>query len=200
MAFYKLIAMSLVDSNAMQATKAQRFKHITGVGVDLDGFLLQGRNFWNKVQSSFSFFFLQFQRDTTDRSLGNATHQMRCVSSDLIAHALGGEDGNIVDNTLVGVEVHRQAGVVLLDDRTSRFLYCFGSYTLRSKREMRTKSRVRETCVKEKEKKVYKARDLCLRVTLCRLDPNPKLEAKLQRDKDDTDKSFSSYCPMQASK
>ena len=41
---------------------------------------------------------------------------MRSESGDLVAHALGGGDGDLIDDALVGVEVKRQAGVVLLDD------------------------------------------------------------------------------------
>ena len=122
--------MSLVYGNTVKTAKAQRLEHITGVGVNLDGFLLQSRNFGNKVQSSFSFFFLQFQRDTVDGTLGNTTHQVCCVTGDLVAHALGGQDGNIVNNTLISVEVHRQASVVLLHNSAGRFLYCLGSDTL----------------------------------------------------------------------
>ena len=38
------------------------------------------------------------------------------VSGDLVAHALGGHDSNLIHNTFIGVEVKCEAVVVLLDD------------------------------------------------------------------------------------
>jgi hypothetical protein len=40
----------------------------------------------------------------------------------LVSHSLGRKDGNITDNSLVGVEVQGQARVVLLDDRSGGLL------------------------------------------------------------------------------
>jgi len=41
-------------------------------------------------------------------------------TGDLVAKALGGDDGDILGDALVGVEVERQARVVLLDDDAGR--------------------------------------------------------------------------------
>eukprot|EP00970_Alexandrium_tamarense_P004561 scaffold766_cov210-Alexandrium_tamarense.AAC.10 len=51
-------------------------------------------------------------------------------SSNLVAHAFGGGDGDFVNDTLVGVEVEGEAGVVLLDDGTCGFLDGFGADSL----------------------------------------------------------------------
>merc|ERR1712176_1339983 len=60
-AFASLIAVvTLVHGNTVQTSKSKRFEHVSRVGVDLNSFLLQSRNFRNEVQSTFTFFFLQF--------------------------------------------------------------------------------------------------------------------------------------------
>ena len=48
-------------------------------------------------------------------------------SGNLVTHALGGGDGDFIDDTLVGVEVESKTGVVLLDDGTCGFLDGFGA-------------------------------------------------------------------------
>ena len=47
---------------------------------------------------------------------------MRCESGNLVAHSLGWQNGNLIDNTLVGVEIEGQFSVVLLDNSTSTLL------------------------------------------------------------------------------
>ena len=47
----------------------------------------------------------------------------------LVAERLGGDDGDLLDDPLVGVEVEGQLGVVLLDDDTSCLLDSLGSDT-----------------------------------------------------------------------
>jgi hypothetical protein len=42
--------------------------------------------------------------------------QMCGISGDLVAETLGGDDGNLVANSLVGLEVQGQLGVVPLND------------------------------------------------------------------------------------
>ena len=47
----------------------------------------------------------------------------------LVAERLGGDDGDLLDDPLVGVEVEGQLGVVLLDDDASCLLDSLGSDT-----------------------------------------------------------------------
>ena len=49
---------------------------------------------------------------------------------DLVAHALAGDDGHLINNALVGVEVKRQSRVVLLDDDSRRLLDSLRADTL----------------------------------------------------------------------
>ena len=55
---------------------------------------------------------------------------MSCVSSNLIAHALGWRNGDGIDNALVRVEVKRKASVVLLNDRPSGLFHSLCADTL----------------------------------------------------------------------
>ena len=52
-------------------------------------------------------------------------------TGDFVAHALGGGDGDFINDTFVGVEVEGQTGVVFLDDSTSGLLDGFGTDSLR---------------------------------------------------------------------
>ena len=47
----------------------------------------------------------------------------------LVAERLGGDDGDLLNDPLVGVEVESQLRVVLLDDDTSSLLHGLGSDT-----------------------------------------------------------------------
>ena len=61
---------------------------------------------------------------------------MRCESSNLVAHSLGRQDGNLIDDTLVGVEIEGQFSVVLLDDSTSTLLNSLCTDTLLKKQNV----------------------------------------------------------------
>ena len=64
---------------------------------------------------------------------------MSCVSCNLVAHALGWKDGNLIYDTLVCVEVESKASVVLLDDCASTLLDGLGSDTLKEKKKKKKK-------------------------------------------------------------
>lgn len=51
-------------------------------------------------------------------------------SGNLVAHTLGGGDGDFINDTLVGVEVEGQTGVVLLHDGAGGFLDGFRADSL----------------------------------------------------------------------
>ena len=52
-----------------------------------------------------------------------------CIWFYLVAERLGGDDGNLLNDPLVGVEVEGELRVVLLDDDTSSLLHGLGSDT-----------------------------------------------------------------------
>ena len=119
-----------VDGNTVEATVAQVLQKVAGVGVDGDGLLLEGRDLGDEVHSALTLLLLKLEGDAADGALVNALHEVGGEAGDLVAHALGGGDGNLVDNSLVGVEVHRETGVVLLHDGLRRLLDGLGSDTL----------------------------------------------------------------------
>lgn len=119
-----------VDGNTVEATVAQVLQKVAGVGVDGDGLLLEGRDLGDEVHSALALLLLKLEGDAADGALVNALHEVGGETGDLVAHALGGGDGNLVDNSLVGVEVHRETGVVLLHDGLRRLLDGLGSDTL----------------------------------------------------------------------
>lgn len=49
-------------------------------------------------------------------SPGAVNIQVSSISGNLVSEALGGDDGNLVANPLVGLEVQGQFGVVPLND------------------------------------------------------------------------------------
>jgi hypothetical protein len=49
------------------------------------------------------------------------------LPSNLVAEALAGDDGNILSDTLVGVEVESQTSVVLLDNKAGSLLDSLGT-------------------------------------------------------------------------
>ena len=51
-------------------------------------------------------------------------------SSNLVAHAFGGGDGDFVNDTFVGVKVECETGVVLLDNGTCGLLNGLGTDSL----------------------------------------------------------------------
>ena len=53
----------------------------------------------------------------------------RVVESNLVAKWLGGDEGDFLDDPLVGVEVKGQLGVVLLNDHPGRLLHSLGPHT-----------------------------------------------------------------------
>lgn len=52
---------------------------------------------------------------------------MRGISGNLVAQTLGGDDGNLVADPLVGLEVERELGVVTLDDDLGGLLHGLGA-------------------------------------------------------------------------
>lgn len=55
--------------------------------------------------------------------------------SDLVPHTLGWDDGHLVADALVRVEIHSEPRVVLFDDGSGRLLHGLGTDTLRTNAE-----------------------------------------------------------------
>ena len=65
----------------------------------------------------------------------NTLHQMRHKSGNLVADPLGRNDRNLINDTLVGVEVKGQAAIVLLDDDAGGLFNGFITNTLNISRK-----------------------------------------------------------------
>ena len=124
-----------VDGNTVEATVAKVLQKVAGVGVDGDGLLLEGRDLGDEVHSALALLLLELEGDTADGALVNALHEVGGETGDLVAHALGWKDGNLIDNTLVGVEIQSESSVVFLDDSASTLLDSLGTDTLKETKQ-----------------------------------------------------------------
>merc|ERR1719230_2412867 len=79
---------------------------------------------WDEIHLSFSFLFLKLERDASDGTLLNSLHKMRGITSNLVAKTFRLNNGDIINDALVEVEILRQLAVVLLDQRSGGSLDC----------------------------------------------------------------------------
>merc|ERR1712125_78530 len=123
----------LVSSASVEVTKAARLRivgnlkarqiaetnglqHLVSGVVDLKAVGLNGRDIRDVVILALTLLLLQLEGDATDGTLLDTSHEMGNVTSNLVSHLLGGDDGNLLSESLVGLEVKGQSRVVLLDD------------------------------------------------------------------------------------
>merc|ERR1739838_799964 len=103
-------------------------QHLVGGVVQLQ-WLAQSGLFWNVVVSSFSLFFLKFDRDTSDWSFLDPLHGVGDETGDLVFQVLGWPDGDFINDSGVGVEIESEFGVVFFYDSSGSFLDGLGSYS-----------------------------------------------------------------------
>jgi len=107
-----------VDGDGVEAEALEEVLCLN-IDVELSALVLgniEGRDFGDVLILAFSLLFLELEGDTTDGTTLNTLHQMGCVSSDLVAETLRGNNGNLIADSLVGLEVESQLWVVSLDD------------------------------------------------------------------------------------
>jgi len=83
--------------------------------------------FGDVVQSSFSFFFLDLEGDTSDGTLLYSLHQVSSETGNFISHSLGGDESDFTEDLLVEMEVVGQFVEIFLDQDLSSLLGGFGS-------------------------------------------------------------------------
>lgn len=135
-----------------KVTYAEALEEVLGVGinVELAGLGLgdiQGGDLRNVLVLTLTLLLLKLEGDTANRTTLDTLHKVGGVTSDLkkrlvyqysrssggsiqfdrvdsnlVAKTLGGNDGDLIADTLVGVKVERQPGVVTLDDDLSGLL------------------------------------------------------------------------------
>jgi hypothetical protein len=136
-----------------EKTYAERLEEVLGVLVDIEharlGVLseVEGRNLGNVLILALALLFLELERDTADGTTLDTLHQVSGVTGDLfsyqklcalccaeygrcshlVAQALGGNDGNLIADALVGLKVESQLGVVTLNDDLGGLLDSLGT-------------------------------------------------------------------------
>lgn len=99
--------------------QTQRLDQVSGLVVNVQDTLgvtqVQSRDIWDVLVLSLSFFFLQFERDTSDWTLLDSLHQMGGVTSDLVSQSLGLDGGDLVTQSLVALEIQSQLWIVTLN-------------------------------------------------------------------------------------
>jgi hypothetical protein len=99
------------------------------IGVNLDGLHSQSRNLRNILILSLTFLLLQLEGNTTDGTALNTLHQVGGETGNLVAETLGGNDGHLVANLLVDLEVEGETGIVLFNNDSGGLLDGFSSNT-----------------------------------------------------------------------
>mmetsp|Transcript_58980 Transcript_58980/g.95345 ORF Transcript_58980/g.95345 Transcript_58980/m.95345 type:complete len:226 (-) Transcript_58980:838-1515(-) len=105
----------------------ESLEHFLGLRIDIDGIGVKGRAVGHDIHAALTLLLLKLQRDAADGPPRNPFHQMRGEASNLVAKALGRDDGNILSDLLVGLEIMSQTGVVLLDENTCCLLDGLGA-------------------------------------------------------------------------
>lgn len=109
--------------------EAKALEEVLSLSVDIQltslGVLgeVKGGDLGNVLILALSLFFLKLEGDTTDWTTLNTFHQMGGVTSNLVAETLGGNDGNLIADSLVGLEVHGELGVVFLNNDLGGLLH-----------------------------------------------------------------------------
>jgi len=81
----------------------------------------------DEVHLALSFLLLESERDTSNGSLLNALHKMGGKAGNLVSKSLGLDDCNVVDDSLVHMEVLGQFAVVLFNKCSGSSLNSLGS-------------------------------------------------------------------------
>ena len=132
----ELIEESLIHNNTpfQLAPEKRVFHEITHLGFRIDFNTshrrIQSRNFRDVIVFAFTFFFLEFERDTTNRSFLDTLHQMCCETCDFVSKTFGRDNGlktkvdgwfqlsekltdHFIDDTFVGVKIESETGVTV---------------------------------------------------------------------------------------
>jgi hypothetical protein len=114
-----------------KAVETERAEHVLGVGVNLEATLSRGvesRDLGNVLILALTLLLLKFERDTANGTTLDTLHEVGGETSNLVAKTLGRDDGDLIDDTFVLVEVDvRETRVVLLDEDTRSALGSLGA-------------------------------------------------------------------------
>merc|ERR1712200_145397 len=84
----------------------ERLEHFFGISINLKDILsVNIRHLGNVVVASLTFLLLQLNGDPSDWSSLDSLHEVSCETSDLVPEALAWNDGDLLSNALIGMEV-----------------------------------------------------------------------------------------------
>lgn len=109
--------------------QTEALDHLSGVIVHSDRSRVNKRLLRDDLHLTLTLLLLELQRNASHRSLLNSLHERCDKSGDLVPQSLRGDNGNLLSDLLVNLEVQSQLLVVSLDDLTSCSLYGLGSYS-----------------------------------------------------------------------
>lgn len=101
------------QASASDNTRCTKTSTDLGVGVYLepaDG-SIKSRDLGDVVVLALTLLLLQLEGDAADRAALDTLHQVGRESGNLVAETLRGNDGDFIDDPLVGVEVESETGV-----------------------------------------------------------------------------------------
>jgi hypothetical protein len=107
--------LDLNGSDTSKVLEVQGLEQSLSLGIDLNGRGVEGRELGDVVVLALALLLLELEGDTTDGSTLDTLHQVGGETGDLVAETLGGDDGNLGGDLLVGLEVQGETRVVLLD-------------------------------------------------------------------------------------
>jgi len=116
-----------VDGDGVEA---KVLEEVLGLGVDIELTALrvlgevEGGDLGDVLILALTLLLLELEGDTADGSTLDALHQVSGVAGNLVAQALRGNDGDLIADALVGLEVEGQLGVVPLNDDLGGLLDC----------------------------------------------------------------------------
>lgn len=98
-----------------------------GIKINLNVGYIQSRDFGHVIVLALALLLLQLERDATDGTTLDTAHQMCGETGNLVAEALGRNDGDLIGNLLVSLEVEREARIIFLDQDAGGLLNSLGT-------------------------------------------------------------------------
>lgn len=102
--------------DAWKVAKVEVTKHVLGLSIDFNVVSVNSRLLRYVVILSLTLLFLELEGDSAHRSLLDALHEMGNETCNHVAQSLRGDDSYFISNSLVGLEIESETGVVLLND------------------------------------------------------------------------------------
>jgi len=119
-----------VDGDRLEA---KVLEEVLGLAIDVElaalGVLgeVQSGDLRNELILALTLLLLKLEGDTADGTTLDTLHQVGGVAGNLVAQALGGDDSDLITDTLVGLEVERKPWVISLDHNLGGLLDGLGT-------------------------------------------------------------------------